>query len=422
MDFSLLLPLLVSGVGLYLLIKLRFFFILRPLCTGRTIISSLKNKKSRQALSLALAGTLGVGNVFGVCAGIMIGGAGCVFWMLVSSLFSMVIKYAECVLAQDTRTECGGGMHRVISVTFASAGKCLAPLYALLCTALALFMGSAMQSSAVSGVARAAFDMDPLLSAFILALLLLFGVLGGSEKIEKITAKLIPLTTIFYILLTLSVIFVNISEIPRVVSEIFASAFTPRAARGGILAALTSGALREGYARGILSNEAGVGTSSLAHTRAAHRTAAESGVCGIVEVFFDTVVLCMLTALALLSSGVSLSSADPMSAITDAVTSSLSHWLAPPLALSILVFAYSTVICWYFYGTECVDYLVGKRARVTFSAAFFAFLFVGTLINSRPLVRVIDFLLLVMCILTLSAILARRERIFELSREFTERK
>lgn len=422
MDFSLLLPLLVSGVGLYLLIKLRFFFIFRPLCTGRKIISSLKDKKSREALSLALAGTLGVGNVFGVCAGIMIGGAGCVFWMLVSSLFSMVIKYAECVMAQDTRTECGGGMHRVISLTFARAGKYLAPLYAMLCTALALFMGSAMQSSAVSGVARAAFNINPFLSALILALLLLFGVFGGGEKIEKITAKLIPLTTIFYILLTLSVIFVNISEIPRVVSEIFASAFTPSAACGGVLAVLTSGALREGYARGILSNEAGVGTSSLAHTRAGHRTAAESGVCGIVEVFFDTVVLCMLTALALLSSGVSLAQTDPMSAITDAVTSSLSHWLAAPLALSILVFAYSTVICWYFYGTECVYYLVGKGARVPFAIAFFIFLFVGALLNSLPLVRVIDLLLLSMCILTLSAILARRERIFELSRDFINRK
>jgi AGCS family alanine or glycine:cation symporter len=409
-------------VGLYLLIKLRFFFVLHPIRTAKMLFRSLENKKSRGALALALAGTLGVGNIFGVCAGIMVGGAGCVFWMLLSALFSMVIKYSECVLAHDALTSQGGGMHLVIFSTFSRFGRFLAPLYALLCTALALFMGSAMQSSAVSGVAVAAFDLNPTLTAIILVILLLIGVARGSEKIEKITAKLIPLTTIFYILLTFSVIFVNIAEIPRVVRDILSSAFTPNAACGGILSYFTSNAIREGYARGILSNEAGVGTSSLAHTRASERSAVESGVCGIVEVFFDTVLLCMLTALALLSSGVSLVSGDPMSAITNAVTSSLSDAFALPLTLSILVFAYSTIICWYYYGTECVYYLFGKRARVPFAFAFFAFLVLGALISVRPLVTAIDFLLLSMCILTLSAIVARHERIFALSYELTRRK
>ena len=417
MDFSVFLPILVSGVGLYLLIKLRFFFIFHPIRTGKVMLRTLKDKKSRRSLSLALAGTLGVGNIFGVTSGIMIGGAGSVFWMLVSSIFSMVIKYAECVLSQDMNTSDGGGMHRVIYRSFGKLGSFCAALYASLCTALALFMGSAMQSSAVAGVAEAALGAKPLFSAVILSVLLVLGVVRGVGRIEKITAKLIPLTTIFYIFLTFSIVLVNFREIPRVISDVMTSAFSAPALRGGICGFLTSNAVREGYARGILSNEAGVGTSSFAHTRADKRSAAECGVSGIIEVLFDTVILCMLTAAAVLSSSVTLSGNAPMAVVTEAVSTSLSHKFTIPLVLSILVFAYSTVICWYYYGTECVRYLVGKRAATVFSAAFVVFLLIGAIMTARPLVRTIDFILLVMCILTLSAILRQRKRIFFLSRD-----
>ncbi|MBQ7386939.1 MAG: sodium:alanine symporter family protein [Clostridia bacterium] len=422
MNFLFVLPLLVSGVGLYFLIKLKFFFIFHPIRTGRMVLRSMKNKKTRHSLCLALAGTLGVGNIFGVCAGIMIGGAGSVFWLLVSAIFSMIIKYCECLVAHESAESGTGGMHRVILHTFRRLGKPLSMLYALLCTCLALFMGSAIQSNAVSDVASCAFKINPYISAFILAILLLFAIVGNTERIEKITAKLIPLTTIFYILLTLSVILVNIREIPRVISDIITSAFSPLAAGGGFVAFFSSNALHEGYARGILSNEAGVGTSSLAHTRSTERTAAESGLAGMLEVFFDTVLLCMLTAFALLSAMPTVNTETPMSAITNAVTSSLSEFFALPLAVSILIFAYSTVICWYYYGTECVSYLVGERAKFAFSVAFFAFLLIGAVLHPRFLISTTDIILLFMCILTLTALIFKRERIFSLSEELCGKK
>ncbi len=415
MDFSFLLPLLVSGVGLYFLIRLKFFFILHPIKTAREILSGLKNKKTRSSLCLALAGTLGVGNVFGVCAGIMIGGAGSVLWLLISAVFSMVIKYCECLISHDSAESGSGGMHRVIATAFTRLARPLSALYAGLCIMLALFMGSAMQANAVSDIASSAFSLEPTVSALILSLLLLFGILGDGDRIEQITAWLIPLATVFYIILTVSMLIVNFGELPRVISDILSSAFSPLAAGGGIVGFLTSRAIGEGYARGILSNEAGVGTSSLAHSRSTDRTARESGLAGILEVFFDTVLMCMLTALALLSSFDTIPTSSPMSAITAAVSATLSPMLVPPLALAILIFAYSTVICWYYYGTECVGFLLDTRGKTVFTVAFFAFLTVGTLADTAILISATDLILLLMCILTLSALLKKRSRILELT-------
>ncbi len=409
------LPLLVSGVGLYFLIKLRFFFILHPLRTAKEMLSSLKNKKSRNSLCLALAGTLGVGNVFGVCAGIMIGGAGSVFWLFVSAIFSMVIKYCECLIAHDTSEEGAGGMHSVLLHAFSRLGKPMSLLYALLFLGLSLFMGSALQSSAVTDVAESSFALNPYICAGILSLLLLLGITRGGEGIEKITAWLIPIATFFYILLTIGIILVNFREIPRVCKEILSGAFSPSAAGGGIVAFLSSAPIREGYARGILSNEAGVGTSSLAHTRSQDRTARESGLAGLLEVFFDTAVLCMLTSFAVLTSTTELSFESPMSAITGAVTSTLGEWLTAPLVISILIFAYSTIICWYYYGTECARFLVGERGKTPFAFAFFIFVILGAVLRPNFLLYATDFILLLMCILTLSALMKKRERILSLS-------
>lgn len=411
MGISFALPLLVSICGIILLVRLRFFFILHPLRTARVLLRTLSDRRARSSLALALAGTLGVGNIFGVCAGIMLGGAGSVFWLAASSLFSMAIKYAECALSFSSLDSGHGGMHYVIAHTYGKLAVPLSHAYAVLCTLLALFMGSAVQSNALSDVTASAYGVSPIICAIVLGIFLAIGVIGGGEKIEKITAKLIPLTTIIYILLTLSVIFANISRLPEVIKSIFDEAFSLSSAGGGILAFLSSRALSEGYARGILSNEAGVGTSSLAHTRARDRTPAEAGVCGICEVFFDTTLLCTLTALAVLCAVPNFSAfKTPMSLISAAV-STLGDLFTLPLALSILIFAYSTVICWFYYGGECVSYLFSDTARKPYSILFFAFIFIGALMRAEPLISVTDLIIFFMALITLTTIIRRIDEV-----------
>ena len=411
---SYLIPILVTAVGAYLLFRLRFFFILHPIRTVRQFLSAAKERDARRSLILALAGTLGVGNIFGVAAGIMIGGAGSVFWLFISSIFSMIIKYSETLLVFDSPTE-RGGMASAVKGIFSRTGGILSPLYAFLTVALALLMGAAMQSAAVIDVAQKTLHIEPLISAFILLILLLPCFFGNGKKIESVTEFVIPLTTIIYIFLALCVIFLNFSKIWWVIFEIVSSAFTPPSILGGTVSAAFFVAVKEGFARGILSNEAGVGTSALAHSRSRGRTPHIAGLFGICEVFFDTAVLCNLTALVILLSVEDTSAfLTPMSLVTTAFTSSLGEMSGYLLLILIFAFAYSTVICWYYYGTECAS-LYFPKFRVCFVPLFIAFVVFSAYIPSYFLLSVTDAVLLFMSVITLSAILKKSDRIAELS-------
>ena len=419
MLFSIALPVAVTAVGLILLIRLRFFFVLHPIRTLRGLSHSLSDRDSRRALYLALAGTLGVGNIFGVCTGIIVGGSGSVFWIFVSSIFSAVIKYAECTLSLDSLTDGGGGMHRVFSSVFHGRMRVLSPIYAALCVSLALTMGSAVQSRALSDVAESSLGISPYFCAVVLSISVMIAIFGGGEKIEKITEIIIPLTTVIYILLALSAIIAHIGTLPSVLSAIVSDAFTVRAAGGGALSILTSRALREGYARGVLSNEAGIGTSSLAHSRATSRHPAAAGLSGMCEVLFDTPILCTLTGVAVISaSPPEHAYSSPMSLIGYALRSALGRFSDVLLLICVFAFAYSTVICWYYYGSECSRYLIGRAARIPYFLAFFAFIIIGTLADTSFLVYLTDLIILIMSLMTLSLILLRSARVVSLTREY----
>ena len=416
MPHSLLLPLLVTVAGGYLLIKLRFFFLLHPVRCIREFLSANRSAQSRRALFLALAGTLGVGNIFGVAAGIIYGGAGSVFWLAVSSVFASVLKYSECVLSFDSLTERGGGMHLVLKKSFPRVGKALASVYAIACILLALFMGGAMQSGAVSGAFVAISGNNALLPSIMFAILVFLGALGGGDKIERITEFVIPVTMIVYILLCFCSIFNNPTSLGDVFSDIINDAKNVKSAAFGIGAFITSKQFSEGFARGILSNEAGCGTSSLAHTRAEERTPYIAGLSGICEVVFDTTVLCLLTAFAILASGVDYSSySSPMLLVSDTVGACFGEFSRVLLLLSVFAFAYSTVVCWFYYGTVCSAFLFSSLGSQIFSPVFFAFLIFGAVIPPRTLIDATDILLLILSFMTVSAIIRKRERIKELT-------
>ena len=299
------LPVLVISAGAFLLIKLRFFFILHPLRCFKELKRSLSSVGAFSSLMLSLSGTLGVGNIVGVAYGISIGGAGSVFWLLVSALFSSVLKFAESAISSDMKDTERGGIMYVIKRSFKGRFRKLSFLYAALCLMLSLTMGSALQArSAIESL-----SVSPLHTQALCALCFTVAVaaviLGGSEKIVKASSVMIPLASVIYTILTLSVIIINIEKLPSVISLIFTSAFNFKAGAGGVGAFFISSAIREGFSRGLLSNEAGAGTSSIAHARNQNSSAVSVGLVGMCEVFFDTVVLCTLTAFAVLLSGAS---------------------------------------------------------------------------------------------------------------------
>ena len=347
----------------------------------------------------------------------MIGGAGSVFWLLVSGVFSVVIKYSENVITAKSSRE-KEGIAPVIASSFGSVGKPLALLYSFLCLLLSLVMGSAIQTKAAFELTNTAFNISPAFFLLFFSALLFLSIKEGGEKVEKITSYLIPLTTTIYILLCFSVIFLNSFKLFAVILSIIKSAFSVTSGIGGGISFLFSQALREGYLRGILSNEAGVGTSAFAHSRSIDRTPAVSGLYGMSEVFFDTFLLCPLSAFMILLSVDDPSSFDtPMSLVSSAVTASLGEWAVYPLIFCIFSFAFATVICWYYYGERCVIFLSEKSLSRLFLPAYLLFTLVGVIAPDRLLLNFTDLILFFMSLIVLSLLLIKRDLILGLTED-----
>lgn len=413
------LPMLLFAVGTYFLIKLRFFFILHPVRTLSRGLRAIKGKRARRSFSLALAGTLGVGNVFGVAVGIMIGGAGSLFWLFVSMFFAMVIKYCEVLISADNlyhEVDTHGGIYFVLRSSFRRLGTPLATLYSFVVLLLSLVMGGALQSAAMVGSARTSFGITPLFMAVLTVAFIFLGILGGNDRIEKITAFAIPLTTIIYIFLTLSVIIRNSDAFAYTLKLVVTSAFSPRSAIGGGVGFLMSAPLREGFARGLLSNEAGAGTSSMAHSRSGLISPCSAGILGILEVWFDTGLICMLTGFSILLSVPDPSAfSDGMAIVCYSVGNLFGTAGKSLLTLTVFSFAFATVICWYYYGTEAWATLFGKGKRAVFLPLFLLFVFLGCFLDSLLLVTLTDVLMLIASILTLLALIKSSDRIKALS-------
>ncbi len=404
-------------VGIYFLVKLRFFFILHPIKTMKSIFISGFDKSERRALSLALAGTLGVGNIVGVAYGISVGGAGCLFWIFVSGIFSSVIKYCESAISASFGMEGRGGMMYVIMRTMGRLGRALGSVYSFLCLALALFMGAALQAKSVASSAHAALGLPPFAFSLIFAALVFITVIGGAKKIEGAAALVIPIATLSYAVICIAVIATGDEEISSVLLRIFREAFSARSMTGGVLAFLSSNAMREGFARGLLSNEAGAGTSSIAQCRSHAANPARVGLFGMCEVFFDTTLLCTLTGLAVLCSGVGITQSG-ISTVLLAFSTVLGALAPTVLFILVLAFAYSTVVCWYFYASEALVFLFGRERSRLFTLLFFASLIFGVTLSEGTLMLFIDAVLLFMCILTLTALIKSSERIVFLSEQY----
>ncbi len=413
MSLVALLPMIIISGGLFVIIRLRAFFVFHPLRTLKATISALSSREARSSLFLALAGTLGIGNIVGVAVGIATGGAGSVFWLLVSSVFASALKYAESSLASDMYTESSDGMMSVLRLSFPRLGRPLSRVYAFACILLSLVMGAALQSSGVIS-SVAAFSVPPLVTGIFFSIAVFVVIIFGAERVGFFTALIIPATTVIYIFLALATVFSAPYRIPGVITNIVRSAFSPTATAGGILGFFTSSAIREGFSRGLLSNEAGAGTSSLAHSRVDH-SPTSAGLLGMCEVFFDTVLLCPLTALAIL-----VVIPDPtsytsgMALVISSIGATLGGLSLSLVVVCIISFAFSTVICWYCYGSRCLSYL-GIMGSVPYLICYLASTMLGVLLADTVLITASDYILFILVVLTTAAIIKKSDRLAYLS-------
>lgn len=393
---SVITPIMLMASGLYFSFRLKFFYIRHPIKIIRSMLT--RPKKSGispfRAVTLALAGTLGVGNIAGVASSIAIGGFGSVFWMWISAIVAMVLKYAEIVLAISHRRikngEYHGGASYYIEDFFKNklkfgSGKLIGGFFAVLCIINAITMGGMIQSNAVSTSFEGVLNIPPWAVGAVLALLCIIVISGNAKWVSAFSEKTVPLMTVGYILLSVAVLVARREYIGDAFAIIFDDAFSFNSAAGGVLGFLVSRGLKAGTMRGLMSNEAGCGTAPTAHAAAECQSPAAQGFWGIFEVFVDTILLCTLTALviivATLGGGNILSFGDdPMMMAIKAYSSVLGTWSEYYMALSVLLFAFATIVCWAHYGKESLSYITQKRApAVIYLVIFCLFIFLGAI-------------------------------------------
>lgn len=409
-------PLFLLGTGIFFIIRLKGFCFLHPIRTYRTLFEKRRTDgiSPAGALTVALAGTLGVGNIVGVASALYLGGPGAVFWMVVSALIAMILKYAEITLAvrhrrHDREGHPYGGAPYYMKDGLAARGvprlgRWLGGIFALACIINAITMGSILQINAVAGAMEEAFGIPLWAVGGILAVFCTAVMLGGARRIAALTEKAVPLMTIGFLALCAAVLILRRHRIPDAVASIFTDAFRASSVGGGVIGFLLSGGMRYGVMRGLMSNEAGCGTAPMAHASADTPFPAAQGVWGLVEVFVDTVLLCTVTALTILvsDSGPNAFGEDSVRTAQAAFSSVLGGWAGGLFALSIFMFGVATVICWSHYGMTCVRVLTERPwGKWVYTAGFAASVLYGAVAAPSGVWTMADLALAVMTILNL---------------------
>lgn len=385
----------IIGVGLYLSIRMKFIQIRKfPMAMKQTIGKIFEKKEASkgamtpfQAVCTALSATVGTGNIAGVAGAIAIGGPGAVFWMWVSAFLGMCTKFSEVVLAvhfreRNERGELVGGPMYYIKNGLGKKWHWLAALFAILGTITVFGTGNATQVNTITAAINSAllnFNIIPqesvklsnLIIGVIIMLLVGGVLLGGISRIGRVAERLVPFMAILYIVLGCGVVILNIDRVPQVLSVIVRGAFDPAAVTGGVVGSFFT-SVTKGVSRGIFSNEAGLGTGSIAHACADTGEPVQQGFFGIFEVFADTIIICTLTALTILCSGIPIAYGEAAGAELTILgfTSTYGNWVSIFTAVAMCCFAFSTIIGWGLYGARCIEFLFSAKAVKPFMVAY----------------------------------------------------
>ena len=433
----------IIGVGLVLSVRTGFLQIRKfPYAMKITLGRMLKKKEASdgamtpfQAVCTALAATVGTGNIAGVAGAIAIGGPGAIFWMWISALLGMCTKFSEVTLAVHFREvnvdgEYVGGPMYYIKNGLAKHWHFLAYLFAAFGVLTVFGTGNATQVNTITtAIDSALFNYNVigegsvktlnLIIGIVLAILIALILLGGIKRIGQVTERLVPFMAVLYILLALGIIVLNIGHIPAVFASIFKGAFSPASVTGGAVGSFFM-SMKKGVSRGIFSNEAGLGTGSIAHACADTRKPVKQGFFGIFEVFVDTIIICTMTALVILCSGVAVGYGDAAGAelTINGFTSVYGGWISIFTAIAMCCFAFSTIIGWGLYGVRCIEFLFGSRVNKPFMLVYSLVAIVGATMNLGLMWSIAETFNGLMAIPNLIALFLLSGKVVELTKEY----
>lgn len=390
-DFLLLL--LLCSTGIYFTIRLRFVQVRKFKQGIKAVFGNIKlfgektNKEgmsSFQSLATAIAAQVGTGNIAGAATAIVSGGPGAIFWMWVSAFFGMATIYAEATLAQKYRTRVdgeitGGPVYYIRAAFQGKFGKFLAGFFSVAIVLALGFMGNMVQSNSIADAFQQAFQMPPWIMGVVVALLGAFVFLGGVKRIASVTEKIVPIMAVLYIAGCLVVLIANFRNLGNAFGQIFIQAFHPQAIAGGVAGITIKEAIRFGIARGLFSNEAGMGSTPHAHALAKVKHPCEQGVVAMIGVFFDTFVVLTLTTLVILSTGALSTGTTGTKLAQNAFDSFFGSFGNIFIAVCMFFFAFSTIVGWYFFGESNFKYLFGKKAKWVYSLLVVVFIVLGSL-------------------------------------------
>lgn len=437
----------IIGVGVYLSIRTRFIQIRKfPMAMKQTIGKVFDKKEAKdgamtpfQAVCTALSATVGTGNIAGVAGAIAIGGPGAVFWMWISAFLGMCTKFSEVILAvhyreRNAQGEFVGGPMYYIKNGLGKRWNWLAMLFAGFGVLTVFGTGNATQVNTITAAINSALlnyniitPSDVATSNWMIGILIMLLVasvlLGGIKRIGKVTEKLVPFMAILYIVLAIGVVVLNIKHVPSVLYSILYGAFNPAAVTGGVVGSFFT-SMTKGVSRGIFSNEAGLGTGSIAHACADTQEPVQQGFFGIFEVFADTIIICTLTALVILCSGVPVAFGEAAGAELTILgfTSTYGNWVSIFTAIAMCCFAFSTIIGWGLYGARCIEFLFSSKVVKPFMFVYSFVAIVGATLDLGLVWSISETCNGLMVIPNLIAVFLLSGTVFKLVKEYLSEK
>ena len=438
---------LIMGVGLYLTLRTRFVQVRKFGLSMRETVGKIFSKTESkhgsitpfQAVCTALSATVGTGNIAGVAGAIAIGGPGAVFWMWISALLGMCTKFVEVTLAVHFRErnkngEWVGGPMYFIKNGLGKKWMWLAFTFAALGAVTVFGTGNATQVNAIITAINSALSSFGIVPeggtaalnigiGVVIAIMTALVLLGGVKRIGRVAEKLVPFMAVLYVVLGLGVVIINFKNVPGVFASIFEGAFNPAAVTGGVVGTMFT-SMKKGVSRGIFSNEAGLGTASIAHATADTDNPVKQGLFGIFEVFCDTIVICTLTALTVLCSGITINyGVDAGAALTiSGFVATYGSWITIFTAIALVSFALSTILGWGLYGMRCVEFIFGSKANKPFMLLYSLVAILGATIDLGLLWSICDTFNGLMAIPNLIAVALLSPVAIRLIRDYLDKK
>ena len=411
-------PLLVLlvGTGILLTFRLKLLQVFKlPQALG--LIFSAKNDgsgdvNSFKALCTALAATVGTGNIVGVATAIKAGGPGALFWMWIAAFFGMATKYSECLLAVKYRTvdangNISGGPMYYIENGLGKKYKPLAVMFAVFGVLCAYFgIGTFAQVNSIVEITQISAGIPVVYTGIALTVVVAAVTIGGLKSIATVAAKVVPAMALLYFLTTVGIMIVFADQVPAAIATVLNSAFTPTAAQGGFLGATVMLAMRSGVARGVFSNESGLGSAPIVAAAAKTKWAAEQGLVSMTGTFIDTIIICTLTGLSLVVSGVWCGSLNGAAMTESAFTMAFPAFGSMLLLVGLVLFAFTTILGWNYYGERCVEYLMGVKAILPYRIIFICLIACGPFLKLEEIWVLADIVNGLMAIPNLIALIA----------------